>query len=331
MVKKRTYKTKSTEDKKSFSDEVAERLIAALEAGTAPWVKSWKAGESNQVLPINIISGKRYKGINVLMLMMQGFPDHRWMTFNQARDKGYNVKKGEKGTRIQYWSTTGSAVKTDEGGNPVVDDKGKPVKEAVTLASPFVRYAYVFNAQQIEGIPELEVKPPAEPFVWDQSVRADAIIQASGAKIAHNGGDQAYYLLGADSIHMPLKELFPDAPSYYETLLHELAHWSGHPSRLKRDMSGRFGTESYAKEELRAEIASMLIGDALDLGHNAASHASYVASWLKILRDDPQEVFRAAADAEKILSFILAFDPSLAKDDAGVSVKAVELEEELSL
>lgn len=331
MVKKTTYKTKKTEDKISFADEVGQKIIAMLEAGTAPWVKSWKAGERNQVLPMNVTSGKRYKGINVLMLMMQGFADPRWMTFKQAKDSGFSVKKGEKGTRVQYWSTTGSAVKTDEGGNPVVDEKGKPVKEAVTLNSPFVRYAYVFNAQQIDGIPELEIKPPAESYVWDQSARADAIIKASGAKIYHDGGDQAYYMLHRDSIHMPLKEQFPDAPSYYETLLHELGHWSGHNSRLKRDMSGSFGTESYAKEELRAEIASMLIGDALDLGHNADGHASYIASWLKTLKNEPLEIFRAAADAEKILNFILAFDPALAKEAGVPTVEADEPEMEMSI
>ena len=329
MVKKRTYKTsKPKEDKKSFAEEVAERLIAALEAGVAPWQKSWSAGEKNHVLPFNVASGNRYRGINVLMLMAQGYSDARWMTFKQAVDKGYSVRKGEKGTRVQFWSSIGSAVKTDEVGNPVVDDKGKPVKEKITLDSPFVRYAYVFNAQQIEGIPALEVKEPEAPGVWDQSERADAIIAASNAKIFHDGGDQAYYMTLRDSIHMPLKELFPDAASYYEVLLHELGHWSGHPSRLKRDMSGSFGTESYAKEELRAEIASMLIGEALDLGHNPESHASYVGSWIKVLKNEPLEIFRAAADAEKILNFILAFDPALKKD---VDTPSVEREEESEL
>lgn len=329
MATKKNYKSrKPTVEKKPFAEEVAERLIAALEAGTAPWQKSWSAGEKNHVLPLNVTSGNRYKGINVLMLMAQGYSDARWMTFKQAVDKGYNVKKGEKGTRVQYWSSTGSAVKTDEGGNPVTDDKGKPVKEKVTLASPFVRYAYVFNAQQIEGIPALEVEEPAEPATWDQSARADAIIAASAAKIEHDGGDQAFYRLLRDSIHMPKREQFPDAASYYEVLFHELGHWSGHPSRLKRDMSGNFGSESYAKEELRAEIASMLIGETLDLGHDASSHASYVASWIKVLKNEPMEVFRAAADAEKILNFIMAFDPSLKKD---VDAPALEEEEESEL
>lgn len=328
-VKKRTYKTsKPKEEKKPYSEEVAERLIAALEAGTAPWQKSWSAGEKNHVLPFNVASGNRYRGINVLMLMAQGYSDARWMTFKQASDQGYSVKKGEKGTRVQFWSTIGSAVKTDDGGNPVVDDKGKPVKEKITLDSPFVRYAYVFNAQQIDGIPELEVAAPAEPGKWEQSDRADAIITASGANIRHDGGDQAYYMVMRDSIHMPLKELFPDASSYYEVLMHELGHWSGHSSRLKRDMSGSFGTESYAKEELRAEIASMLIGEALDLGHNPESHASYVASWIKVLKNEPMEIFRAAADAEKILNFILAFDPELKKD---VTAPSADREEESEL
>lgn len=330
MKKKTTKRADAAEDKQSFADEVATRLITALEAGTAPWQKSWKAGQGNMALPFNVVSGNRYSGINVLMLMMQGYSDTRWMTFKQAIDKGYSVRKGEKGTRIQFWSTTTSRTKTSEDGKPVVDDKGKPVKEASARPIPFVRYAHVFNAQQIDGIPELEVKAPETVEPWAQSERADAIITASQAKIFHDGGDSAYYLTLRDTIHMPKKEQFSDSAGYYETLFHELGHWTGHNSRLKRDMSGSFGSESYAKEELRAEIASMLIGEALDLGHDASSHASYVASWIKTLRNDPLEIFRAAADAEKVLKLILSFDPSLEKE-AGPSAKNEQEEPEVEM
>jgi antirestriction protein ArdC len=319
-MKKRVYKKRdeSAEPKKSFAEDVAERLIAMLEAGTAPWQASWLPGEKRDSFPLNVVSGKRYNGINLLMLMFQGYSDPRWMTFKQATDKGYSVRKGEKGTRVQFWSFEGSAVRTGEDGAPVLSDDGKPVTDKVKRDSPFVRYAYVFNAQQIDGIPALEVKEPQEPkapgSTWEHSERAEAIIEASAAKIFHDGGSQAFYRTIRDSIHMPDRSQFPDAPSYYEVLFHELGHWSGHSSRLNRDMSGSFGTPSYAKEELRAEIASMLIGEALDLGHDASSHASYVADWIQVLKKDPMEIFRAASDAEKILKFILSFDPSLTKE-----------------
>lgn len=326
-MKKKTYKRSAKKEvKKTFAEEVSEKLIAALEGGTAPWQKSWKAGTSNGVLPFNVVSGNRYKGINVLMLMAQGYTDTRWMTFKQAKDLGYHVKRDEKGTRVQYWSTTGYAARTGEDGNPVTDDKGKPIKDKVTLDSPFVRYAHVYNAEQIEGIPAQDLGPVIEA-VWNQAERAEAIIAASGAKIEHDQADSAFYLPVRDKIHMPGRAQFPDSASYYEVIFHELGHWSGHPSRLKRDLSGSFGSASYAKEELKAEIASLMIGETLGLGHNPDRHVDYVGSWLQVLKEEPLEIFRAAADAEKIHNFILAFDPALTKESAAPSVEADEEEE----
>lgn len=323
MAKKPFKRKPKKEEKQSFSEEVSLRIIAGLEDGTAPWVKGWKAGSRQKFLPINVVSGNRYKGINVLALMTQGYSDHRWMTFKQAQDQGYYVRAGEKGTRIQYWSFTGYSDRTDESGNVVVDDKGKTVKDKITLENPFVRYAYVFNAQQVEGYPPLPPEPDEQIQVWDQSERAEAIIAASGARILFDQDDQAFYLPIQDRIHMPSKAQFQDTPSYYETMLHELGHWTGSKQRLGRDLSGTFGTPSYAKEELRAEIASMMLGETLDLGHNPDNHVSYIASWIKTLKEDHLEIFRAAADAEKIHNYIMAFDPSLAKE-----AQAKELEED---
>lgn len=319
-TKTKTYKKRVSEDgveKKSFAEEVAERLIAALEAGTAPWQKPWKAGEPNGLMPFNPTTKERYKGINSLVLMNQamakGYSDTRWMTFKQGLNIDAFVRKGEKGTQIQYWSFSKSKVRRDDNKEPIRDGDGKTIKDTIKFSRPMVTTAYVFNAEQIDGLPEL-VRNPAPEAAWGQIERADRIISASGAIILNDQEDRAFYRPSTDRIHMPGLAQFPEASDYYAVLFHELAHWSGSDKRLKRDLTGSFGSESYAREELRAEIASMIIGDELGLGHNPDRHASYVQSWIKKLKEDPLEIFRAASDAEKIQKFIFAFDPSLDDD-----------------
>ncbi|ELS27581.1 DNA primase [Metapseudomonas furukawaii] len=195
--------------------------------------------------------------------------------------------------------------KTDEKGRPVLDDKGQPEKETVMLDRPRVFWATVFNAEQIDGIPERVVLEPT----WNKHERAEAIIQASGAQVVHDQSDNAFYRVSTDKIHMPSKAQFPSADNYYATKFHELGHWTGHPSRLDRPVGQNpFGSEEYAKEELRAEIASMILGDELGLGHDPGQHVAYVKSWIKVLQDDPMEIFRAAADAERIQKFVLGFE-----------------------
>jgi putative DNA primase/helicase len=323
MTKKSYKKKEDVVEKKPFAEEVAERLIAALEKGTAPWQKPWKAGEPNGLLPYNPTTNKRYRGINSLMLMSAGFTDTRWMTFKQALDAGASLRKGSKGTRIQYWSFTKSTTRKGEDGKTIKDGDGKSVTDTHKLSRPLVSHATVFNAEQIDGLPELASKPaPLEG--WAQLERAEKIVAASGAKIAHDQEDRAFYTVVADKIHMPTRACFPTSADYYATLLHEIGHWSGHKSRLDRDLTGSFGSESYAKEELRAEIASMILGDELGIGHNPDQHASYVASWIKTLRQDPLEIFRAAKDAEKIHDFILGFENDLNNEVANEIVHEVD-------
>ena len=290
--------------KKLFHETVAERLIEQLKAGTAPWQKPWRAGEPNALLPINPTTGKRYKGINAIELIMEGRGDPRWMTYKQAETAGYQVRRGEKGTRVQYWKFSEEKTRHDEEGEPVLDAEGKPVKEEITLERPRAFFATVFNAEQIDGVPVMERKPVA----WNSIDRAEGILQASGAAINHSGGNRAFYRLTTDTIHLPGKTQFESAHRYYATALHELGHWTGHENRLNRDLGHPFGSEAYAREELRAEIASMILGDELGIGHDPGQHAAYVASWIKVLEDDPLEVFRAAAAAEKIQEFVLGLE-----------------------
>ncbi|MCS8001700.1 zincin-like metallopeptidase domain-containing protein [Pseudomonas aeruginosa] len=302
-------KGETMEPKKPFHEAVAEKLIEQLKAGTAPWQKPWAAGEFGS-MPMNPTTGNRYKGINAIQLMMQGRSDPRWMTYNQAQDQGAQVRKGEKSTMIQYWKFTEERIKKDEAGKPVLDEKGEKVKITVALERPKCFHAYVFNAEQIDGLPAITRKEQT----WDAIERAEHILAASGARIMHAPGDRAFYRPSTDSITMPERGQFASADRYYATALHELGHWTGHPSRLDRDLSNPFGSEGYAKEELRAEISSMILGDELGIGHDPGQHAAYVGSWIKVLQEDPMEIFRAAADAEKIHKFVLAFEQQQVQD-----------------
>jgi antirestriction protein ArdC/phage/plasmid primase-like uncharacterized protein len=291
-------------NKKPFHEIVAEKLITQLKQGAAPWQRPWKPGQPGAFIPMNPITGKRYKGINAIQLVAEGHSDPRWLTYKQAETLGAQVRRGEKGTMIQYWKFTEEKIKTDEQGNPVLNADGKPVKVDMRLERPRVFYAVVFNAGQIDGLP-----PRVQQEVsWNAIERAEQMLKNSGAVIHFGEHNRAFYRPVSDSIHLPDKSQFPEASHYYATALHELGHWTGHSSRLDRDLIHPFGSEGYAREELRAEIASMLLGDELGIGHDPGQHAAYVGSWIKALQDDPMEVFRAAADAEKIHQFVLSLE-----------------------
>ena len=170
--------------KKPFHEVVAERLIEQLQQGTAPWQKPWNPGESGAFLPYNPVTGNRYKGINSIHLLSQDRDDQRWMTYKQATEAGAQVRKGEKGTGIQYWKFTDEDIKKDDDGKPVLDDEGNPVKVVVQLERPRGFFAMVFNGEQIDGLPPIR----KQEHTWDPIERAEGILTASGADIHHNGG-----------------------------------------------------------------------------------------------------------------------------------------------
>lgn len=316
---------RTMEPKRPFHEVVAERLIEQLKAGIAPWQRPWEPGQPGAFIPMNPTTGKRYKGINAIHLMGQGRTDPRWLTYKQAAAVDAQVRRGEKGTPIQYWKFTEEQAKTDEQGRPVLDAKGQPVMEEVTLERPRVFFATVFNAGQIDGLPPLQRKEQT----WNAVERAEHILQASGAAIHHGEHNRAFYRPATDSIHLPDKSQFPSADNYYATALHELGHWAGHPQRLDRDLAHPFGSEGYAKEELRAEIASMILGDELGIGHDPGQHAAYVGSWIKTLQDDPLEIFRAASEAEKIQEYVLAFEQKQVQEQT--EQQAVSAEQEATM
>lgn len=305
-----------------YAERIAQELIRHLEAGTAPFQKPWQPAMGDDS-PYNHTTGSPYRGSNALVLMMQPYDDPRWMTYKQARDVDAQVRKGEKGTSLLKLITHSERIKRDEQGKPILDQDGQPQKAPVKLEQPFVKPFVVFNAQQIDGLPAWE--PKVRPIGWDDHQRAEHILAASGAEIHHKAADNAYYHLGGDYIVLPQKHQFAGQGAYYAVALHELGHWSGHPERLNRDTLGhRFGTADYAREELRAEIASMMLSRELGLPHEPERHAAYVQNWVQLLKDEPKEILYAARDAQKIKEFVTAFEQRPAPDPAHTAQAPVD-------
>ena len=289
--------------------QVADRLIAAIERGAAPWTQAWQPGAASR-LPVNVASGKPYRGMNSVDLAsvahQRGYADQRWGTFKQVRALGGAVRKGEKGARIVYWRFEDRKPVLDGAGRPKRDKEGQPVYQVEPLRTPQVFRYTVFNGDQCDGLPARE----AVAEQWDPIEAAEKVLVRSGARIEHAGDSRACYDLACDRILLPHKEQFANAPAYYQTALHELGHWTGHSSRLNRatlieGTRDGFGSKPYAREELRAEISSMITGDRLQLGHDPGRHASYVANWIQALRDDPREIYRASKDAQGISDYLL--------------------------
>ena len=323
-----------TNDKiKALHIQVAGKLIEQLKAGTAPWQKPWTSDNLPAFeLPYNAVTGNRYKGINTFSLLMGGYEDPRWMTFNQAAANDWKVKKDEKASLIQFVKATDLVAKRDEQGKPVLNEDGKPVKITVKLDRPIITTAWVFNAAQVDGIHVLQ-KPERKDLGWDPIERAENLIGASGADVFHKAGDRAFYSPFRDKITMPLKQQFDAPDKYYATLLHELGHWTGHKDRLDRSIMNKFGTESYAREELRAEIASLLIGQELRIGHDPGQHTAYVDSWIKVLQDTPFEIHAAAADAERIFNYLTGLEQKReikAKETPAINVKTLSTGDQIS-
>lgn len=279
----------------NIRDEITQQIIDAIEAGTPPWRKGWSSPELHQ----NAKTGQAYKGINQLLLGLTPYSDGRWLTFKQAEAMGVKIKKGSKGHRIvKMVEVERGRAATEQDAEVLAEDKGKAL---------VMKGYVVFNAEQIDGLPAL----PRPTMNQVEPVAAvDAVIEGmkgTGLTVHYGGGQPAYAPL-ADTVRMPMADRFHTTQDYAATVLHELAHASGHQSRLNRlNLYARFGSEEYAREELRAELASALLGAQLGVPMASTmmeSHASYLANWLTVLKRDKNEIFRAAADAQKIADYL---------------------------
>ena len=294
---------------REYIDRIAGTLIEQLKAGTAPWVKPWQPGA--RFMPYNPTTGNSYHGMNAVWLMSlaesRGYADARWMTYRQAQAADAQVRKGEKGAVIQFWKWQGLEPLRDADGRPVLNPDDSPALQAVRYERPRVWSAVVFNADQIDGLAAATDRPTL--LAWQRHGRAEQILARFDARINHVRGDQAFYRLADDSITLPVRAQFASADGYYATALHEVGHATGHPSRLNReDLGHPFGSEAYAREELRAEIASLMLGEQLGIGYDPGQHSAYIGSWIRVLENDPREIFRAAAAAEKIVVLVRSFE-----------------------
>jgi antirestriction protein ArdC len=277
---------------------ITDKIIADLEQGVRTWMKPWNAGNTaGRITRPLRHNGAPYSGINILMLwaeaMDKGFAAPIWMTFKQAIELKANVRKGEKGSLVVY---ANSITRTEE------DAKGEETEREIHYMKGYT----VFNVEQIEGLPEHYYgKPEVQTTPVERISHAEAFFQATNADIRYRG-TQAFYSNDGDYIQMPVIEAFRDAESFYATLAHESTHWTKHPSRLDRSFGRKqFGDEGYAREELVAELASAFL--CADLGITPEvreDHASYIASWLKVLQNDKRAIFSAAAHAQKAVQYL---------------------------
>lgn len=263
-------------------DDVTRQIKAQLEAGTRPWIKPWNGG--GMPLPQRC-NGEHYQGINIILLWMMGRTAPTWMTYNQAKQLGGQVRRGEKGTGICY--TAPVTTKDDE-------------------TYRVYKWYTVFNAEQIDGLPPQYYPQPVQDFVNTDKriIEADTLAASTGADIRH-GEAKAYYVPAHDYINMPEFGEFRSALDYYSTMFHELVHWTGHKTRMDRKFS-RNKTD-YAIEELVAEMGSAFLMAHLGLEATVREdHASYLAHWLKALDNDSKFIFSAASAASQAVTHITA-------------------------
>lgn len=275
---------------------ITDTIVEALEAGTRPWMKPWSAKNIGGSFPRPVRStGEPYRGINVLLLWIASaandFQFDRFMTYKQAQELGGQVRKGEKGTTICKYGTVTRSVDNGRG-----EDEDREI--------PYLKGYTVFNVSQIEGLAADYYHAP-EPLPEEQRIAsAERFIANTGAIIRHEG-DKAAYFPALDLIRMPPFRAFDNPESYYSTLFHETAHWSGSKSRLDRIRSTDMRSKDYGFEELVVEMAACFLCS--DLGITAdvrPESASYIASWLKNLKQDKRLIFKAASKAQAAADYL---------------------------
>jgi antirestriction protein ArdC len=292
-------------EKLDVYSRVTNKIVADLERGNLTWLQPWQAGLRHQAGPVSRplrAGGKAYRGVNVLMLwaaaMEQGYSCPLWLTFKQAAQLGGQVRKGEHGSLVVY---------ADEFTKEGTDDKGA----AVEIEIPFMKGYTVFNAEQIDGLPGhfYATVPPLNTAINPLDT-VEQFFAGTKASIQH-GGNRAFYSPDRDIVQMPELQSFRDGESYYATLAHEMTHWTRHESRLNRDLGRkRFADAGYAMEELVAEIgAAFLCADLGITPETRDDHAAYIASWLKVLKDDKRAIFTAASHSQKAADYLNSLQP----------------------
>ncbi|EQC0965422.1 TPA: ArdC family protein [Citrobacter farmeri] len=282
-------KTKFSKTRTDIYQTVTDNIIAALEAGVKPWSCPWQRVDGMSGLPSNYATGAAYSGMNIMLLWCsaskQGFSDSRWMTYKQAQAAGGQVRKAEHGTTAIFYTTL---------------EKENDAGEVEHI--PMLKTFTVFNVQQIDGL-ALTTETVSPEATFDPLPQAENLFRKSGANIIEKG-QNAFFRPSTDEVWLPERHLFSDAANFYATGLHELVHWSGGKKRLNREMKGKFGSADYAEEELVAELGSAFL--MADLGiEGEVQHESYIASWLKALKNDKRYIFKAVSAASKAHRYLM--------------------------
>ena len=275
-----------------YAEQIAKLFIDGLSEETPTYRNPWVEGKGPTPFgQYNPLSGKQYRGSNQMLLTMiaidKDYDDDRWLTFKQGAALGARVRKGERGVLVRYYKEETKEVENDQG-------------EKETLTRGRMYFANVFNACQFDGLPlrpERDFSRTADMM----HAEAQAVVDRLGVPVFHDTRRRAYYDLTKDEIHLPPMDQFRSKGDAWATLLHECAHATGHPSRLNRDMrSSKDDMSIYAREELRAEVASLMIGQRCGVHAEIGQHKAYVKHWVQILTEKPTEILKACADAEKI-------------------------------
>jgi len=269
----------------SVYEIITEQILAQLEKGEIPWRKPWRT-----LPPANLISKKPYRGINVFLLALQGYGSQYWLTFNQAKQLGGNIRRGKHGTKIVFWKFDSCETETADG-------------ETKERMSAMLRYYTVFNLEQTEGLKALLTLRPASPIE-----SAEEIVTGMPNPPGFEQDAQAAYIPSRDVVTMPSRSAFIGQTEYYSTVFHELIHSTGHAKRLGRegfDSPQKFGSDSYSREELIAEMGSaMLCGVAGIEQSTLGNSAAYLRGWMNRLRGDARLVISAASAAQKAADYI---------------------------
>ncbi len=271
--------------KRDLYQEITNKIIEQLEGGNIPWLKPWKDGKNaDPSMPYNAATGRAYNGVNVLILWSTNFESNGWLTYKQAQSLGGNIKKGQKGQTVTFWKFF---KKTD-----------KLTNEETSF--PMLRAYTVFNVEQCENLENL---PQVKPIITEATTALELAL-TNGATVKHHG-NEAFFSPSSDCITMPPQSNFNSIDNYESILLHELTHWTGHHNRLDRDFSGRYGSESYAFEELIAEMGSAFLCASFGVTECISKNASYIKSWLKVLKSDKRAIFTASSQSKKATEYLI--------------------------
>jgi antirestriction protein ArdC len=296
-----TMKKPNTSSRPSIYQTVTDRIISSLKAGVIPWEKPWKAPRvTGGPFPRNFHTGKPYRGINVLLLWSSQYSSPFWLTFRQAQELKGSVRKGERGTPIVFYKQLPEYARKG--------DESTGEDERV----PFVLCHYtVFNVEQCDGLTLPEIEQPTNAPEIDEDEICESIVRGWENRptlhLTSTTEYRAYYRPSTDSVHMPARCRFVDAPHYYSTLFHELVHSTGHENRLNRTFGDQFGDELYSKEELVAEMGAAFLCAIAGIAneHTDRNTTAYIQNWISKLEADNRLVIHAAANAQKAADCIL--------------------------